>query len=125
MNKKLEHERDDSINCVNFKLNGLQCRFYLGNQVENLFVPFFGPLTLRMDLSYNVAENEVFSVMDIGSFNVTANKRLIESITRMQKFLSSNFGNSQVKYILLFIKNVEFLKKFRKLLFFQNFNKIS
>jgi hypothetical protein len=84
--------KKNAVNCARVVLNDFQCRFHYNKHESGDFMPFFGPVTLKLDLSHNSFENELYSVVCVDSFSLTINKYLVNVITRMIHYISQHLS---------------------------------
>ena len=79
----------NGVNCINFKINDLQCSFNRNGPVVSERLPFFGPVTINLELTYNIEVNEAHVLVNVGSTSFTMNKSLVECINQIQEFIQS------------------------------------
>lgn len=77
------------VNCVNFTLSDLQCLFNRKGSVLNERLPFFGPVTIKLELTHYLDANETYAMVNIGPTCFIVNRSLVEYIQQIQKFIES------------------------------------
>ena len=105
MSENNSADHSSLINHVNFKLNDFQCKLEIPADIVGVgrldSVHVLGPLTLKSYLNHCLAENEVFSFVDFGSFNFSFNRQLLMFANELEKFIDENF--SKVLFFLIYV----------------------
>lgn len=99
LSSRPEHTASESVavNCGRVVLNDFQCRFHITKPRDvggSDYMSFFGPVTLKLDLSYNAVENELYSVVLVDSFSLTVNRYLLDILGRMGRFIGHHLADS-------------------------------
>ena len=94
----------DWVNCIRFVLNDIQCWFgpSVSGRMASDCVPFLGPITMQLELGYNVLEMEIFSAVNLGSFCVSVNRGLVDLFHRMNEFIGNSLEMKKVNHFKVY-----------------------
>lgn len=80
-----------NINHLDFKLSDFQCKLEMVDEQNKInCVHFIGPITLKFYLNYSESENQVYALADLGSFNVSFNKRIFMVLQELMLFIDQH-----------------------------------
>jgi hypothetical protein len=91
---------EDYVNHSNLKLNDFHCKLETierSQQNQNVdYVHFLGPFTLKFYSFFSPRENKIFANIDLGSFNVSFNRKLADFFDDLAKFIKEQLNQVRI-----------------------------